>query len=173
MTKMKDTTPPARLVMVAQLGAPHGVQGEIKLLSFTGDPLSVLEYNPLLDAEGAPALSITAAREHKGALLIRAKEIPDRTAADKVKGLKLYVDRADLPEPDADEYYITDLIGMNVVDVSGTAVGKVANVDNFGAGDLLDIRPPEGASFYVAFTSDHVPEVKLAERIVVVDLSEI
>jgi 16S rRNA processing protein RimM len=161
------------LVLVAQLGAPHGVQGEIKLLSFTDDPLSVLEYNPLLDDKGLPALNITAAREHKGALLIRAEEIPDRTAADKVKGLKLYIDRADLPEPDEDEYYVTDLIGMDVVDVNGKAIGKVANVDNFGAGDLLDIRPLDGANFYLAFTNDHVPEVRLSERVIVVDLSGI
>ncbi|HWU51103.1 MAG TPA: ribosome maturation factor RimM [Asticcacaulis sp.] len=159
------------LILVAQLGAPHGVQGEIKLLSFTDDPLSVLDYNPLLDDKGLPALNITAAREHKGALLIRAEEIPDRTAADKVKGLKLFIDRADLPAPDEDEYYITDLIGMAVVDGDGKPVGKVANVDNFGAGDLLDIRPLEGANFYIAFTNDHVAEVNLSDRLIVVDLS--
>jgi 16S rRNA processing protein RimM len=161
------------LILVAQLGAPHGVQGEIKLLSFTDDPLSVLEYNPLLDDKGLPALNITAAREHKGALLIRAEEIPDRTAAEKAKGLKLFIDRDDLPETDEDEYYITDLIGMDVVDTAGKPVGKVANVDNFGAGDLLDIRPLDGAIFYVAFTNDHVPEVRLSERVVVVDLTGI
>jgi 16S rRNA processing protein RimM len=165
----RDTKP--HLVLVAQLGAPHGVQGEIKLLSFTDDPLSVLEYNPLLDDRGEAALSVTAAREHKGALLIRAEEIADRTAAEKAKGLKLYIRREDLPEPDTDEYYVADLIGMDVVDVQGQPVGKVANVDNFGAGDLLDIRPLAGANFYVAFTGDHVPEVKLSERVIVVDLS--
>ena len=161
------------LVFVAQVGAAHGVQGEFKLLSHTDDPLSVLEYNPLLNAQGEPALSITAARAHKGALLVRAEEVPDRTAADKVKGLKLYVDRADLPETNEDEYYITDLIGMNVVDVAGQPVGKVTNVDNFGAGDLLDIKPLEGANFYVLFSLENVPEVSIAEGKVVVDLSHI
>lgn len=172
-TKNDKTDLAGNLVMVAQLGAPHGVQGEIKLMSFTDDPLSVLEYNPLLNDKGEAALSITAAREHKGALLIRAEEIPDRTAAEKAKGLKLYIDRADLPEPEDDEYYVTDLIGMAVVDIDGKPIGKVINVDNFGAGDLLDIRPLEGASFYVSFTNANVPEVKLAERVVVVDLSNI
>ncbi len=161
------------LVLVAQIGAAHGVQGEFKLLSHTDDPLSVLEFNPLLDERGEPALSITAARAHKGALLVRAEEVPDRTAADKVKGLKLYVDRADLPETEEDEYYITDLIGMSVVDVAGQPVGKVANVDNFGAGDLLDIKPLEGANFYVLFSLENVPEVSIAEGKVVVDLTNI
>jgi 16S rRNA processing protein RimM len=161
------------LVLVAQIGAAHGVQGEFKLLSHTDDPLSVLEYNPLLDERGEPALSITAARAHKGALLVRAEEVPDRTAADKIKGLKLYVDRADLPETEDDEYYITDLIGLSVVDVAGKAIGKVANVDNFGAGDLLDIKPLEGANFYVLFSLENVPEVSIADGRVVVDLSHI
>ena len=166
-------TQKSNLVLVAQIGAAHGVQGEFKLLSHTDDPLSVLEFNPLLDERGEPALSITAARAHKGALLVRAEEVPDRTAADKVKGLKLYVDRADLPETEEDEYYITDLIGMSVVDVAGQPVGKVANVENFGAGDLLDIKPLEGANFYVLFSLENVPEVLLAEGRVVVDLSNI
>ena len=161
------------LVLVAQIGAAHGVQGEFKLLSHTDDPLSVLEFNPLLDERGAPVLSITAARAHKGALLVRAEEVPDRTAADKVKGLKLYVDRADLPETEEDEYYITDLVGLSVIDVAGQPVGKVANVDNFGAGDLLDIKPLEGANFYVLFSLENVPQVSIAEGKVVVDLSNI
>ncbi len=161
------------LVFVAQVGAAHGIQGEFKLISHTDDPVSVLEYNPLLDDKGRPALSITAVREHKGALLVRAEEVPDRTAADKVKGLKLYVDRADLPEPDEDEYYITDLIGMSVVDVAGQLVGMVANIDNFGAGDLLDIKPVEGANFYLLFSLENVPEVDIANRRVVVDLTGI
>jgi 16S rRNA processing protein RimM len=161
------------LVLVAQIGAAHGVQGEFKLLSHTDDPLSVLEYTPLLNERGEAALSITAARAHKGALLVRAEEVPDRTTADKVKGLKLYVDRADLPEPDEDEYYITDLIGLSVIDLAGQPVGKVANVDNFGAGDLLDIKPLEGANFYVLFSRENVPEVSIPEGKVVVDLTNI
>ena len=161
------------LVLVAQIGAAHGVQGEFKLLSHTDDPLSVLEFNPLLNDRGEPTLSITAARAHKGALLVRAEEVPDRTAADKVKGLKLYVDRADLPETEEDEYYITDLVGLSVIDVAGQPVGKVANVENFGAGDLLDIKPLEGANFYVLFSLENVPEVSIAEGKVVVDLSNI
>lgn len=161
------------LILVAQVSAAVGLQGEFKLLSFMDDPFSVLEYSPLLDDKGQPALVVTKAREHKGGLVVRAEGIPDRTAADKIMGLKLYVDRAELPEPDEDEYYITDLIGMTVVDTTGAEVGKVANVDNFGAGDLLDIRPVEGASFYLLFSLENVPEVRLADRTIVVDLTGI
>ena len=159
------------LILVAQVSSAVGLQGEFKLLSFMDDPFGVLEYSPLLDDTGQPALVVTKAREHKGGLVVRAEGVPDRTAADKIMGLKLFVDRAELPEPDEDEYYITDLIGMKIVDTAGVEVGKVANVDNFGAGDLLDIRPLEGASFYLLFSLENVPEVRLAERTIVVDLT--
>ena len=168
---MPDAKP--NLILVAQVGAAHGIQGEFKLLSFMDDPVSVLEHDPLLDDKGRPALSVTAAREHKGNLLVRAKQAPDRTAAEKLVNLKLYVPRADLPEPDEDEYYITDLIGMAVVDTAGAPVGVVTNVDNFGAGDLLDIKPADGASFYLLVSAENVPEVHVAERRIVVDLTGI
>jgi len=161
------------LILVAQVSAAVGLQGEFKLLSFMEDPYSVLEYSPLLNEKGEPALVLTKAREHKGALIVRAEDVPDRTAADRIKGLKVYIDRADLPEPEDGEYYITDLIGMKAVDAAGNEVGRVMNVDNFGAGDLLDIKPLEGPSFYLLFTDENVPEVHLAERRIVVDLTGI
>lgn len=168
---MSKTEP--QLIFVAQVGAAHGIQGEFRLNSHMDDPVSVLEYNPLLGADGKPALEITAAREHKGALIVRARQAPDRTAAEKLNGLKLYIDRAELPEVEEDEYYITDLIGMAVVDVDGNPVGRVLNVDNFGAGDLLDIKPLEGPSFYLLFTDENVPEVDLEAKRIVVDLAGI
>ena len=87
--------------------------------------------------------------------------------------MKLYIDRAELPEVEDDEYYITDLIGMKVVDVDGNLVGRVLNVDNFGAGDLLDIQPESGSSFYLLFTNDNVPAVRMDDGVIVVDLSNI
>ncbi|MDI7775683.1 ribosome maturation factor RimM [Asticcacaulis sp. EMRT-3] len=165
--------PVSDLVLVAQIGAAHGIQGEFKLLSFMDEPVAVLEYAPLLNDKGQAALTITAAREHKGALIVRAAEVADRTAAERLKGLQLYIARADLPEPDEDEYYITDLIGMAVRDSAGQPVGRVVNVENFGAGDLLDIQPLEGANFYLLFSQENVPDVRLTERTIIVDLSGI
>ncbi|MDV6331355.1 ribosome maturation factor RimM [Asticcacaulis sp. 201] len=159
------------LIFVAQISAAVGLQGEFKLLSFMDDPFSVLEYSPLLNEKGEPALVITKAREHKGTLVVKAEGVPDRTAVDRIKGMKLYIDRADLPEIDEDEYYITDLIGMKVFDTAGAEIGRIMNVDNFGAGDLLDIQPLEGPTYYLLFTAENVPEVNLAERRIVVDLS--
>ena len=161
------------LIFVAQVSTAIGLQGEFKLLSFMEDPFSVLEYSPLLNDKGEPVLVLTKAREHKGTLVVRAEGYPDRTAVDRIKGLKLYIDRAELPEAEEGEYYITDLIGMKAYDASGAEVGRVMNVDNFGAGDLLDIKPLEGASFYLLFTDENVPEVDLEARRIVVDLTGI
>lgn len=161
------------LIFVAQVSTAIGLQGEFKLLSFMEDPFSVLEYSPLLNEKGQPVLVLTKAREHKGTLVVRAEGYPDRTAVDRIKGLKLYIDRAELPEAEAGEYYISDLIGMKAYDASGAEVGRVMNVDNFGAGDLLDIKPLEGASFYLLFTDENVPEVDLDARRIVVDLTGI
>ncbi len=172
MTAKSDPNKP-NLVLVAQVSAAIGLQGEFKLLSFTEDPFSVLEYSPLLNDTGAPALVLTKAREHKGNLVVRAEGIPDRTAAEKIMGLKLYIDRAEFPEPEDDEYYIADLIGMEAFDAAGARIGRVVNVDNFGAGDLLDIQPLEGASFYLAFTAENVTEVDLDARRIIVDLTGI
>ncbi len=163
MSQMSD------LVFVAQVGASFGVKGEFKLISHTEDPLAVLEYNPLLNDKGEPALSITGARGHKGALIVRAEGIADKDKAEAIKNQKLYVRREDLPEiDDEDDYYITDLIGLEVRNPDGSKHGRIKNVENFGAGDLLDIQPTSGTSYYLAFTRENVPEVNIADGFVVV-----
>ncbi|MFT4091246.1 MAG: ribosome maturation factor RimM [Asticcacaulis sp.] len=157
------------LVFVAQIGASFGVKGEFKLISHTEDPLSVLEYNPLLNDKGEPALSITGARGHKGALIVKAEGIADKDKAEAIKNLKLYVRREDLPEiDDEDDYYVTDLIGLEVRLADGSKHGRIKNVENFGAGDLLDIQPTSGTSYYLAFTRENVPQVNIAEKAIVI-----
>lgn len=168
MTQTSDSK--SDLIFVAQVAASFGVQGEFKLLSYTGDPLSVLEYNPLLNDEGLPALSLTKARVHKGALVVRAEGITDKDKADALKGLKLYVRREDLPETDdEDDYYITDLIGLSVHETDGSVSGRIKGVENFGAGDLLEIQPRTGASYFLMFTRDNVPEVNLGDGFIVIE----
>lgn len=158
------------LVFVAQVAASFGVRGEFKLISHMDDPLSVLDYNPLYNQTGEPALSLSAARVHKGALVVKAEGVSDKDKADALKGLKLYVRREDLPEvDDADDFYITDLIGLEVRGTDGAVLGRLKGVEDFGAGDLLDIQPKGGTSFYLMFTRENVPEVNVAGGYVVID----
>ena len=90
--------------------------------------------------------------------------IADRDAALALNGTKLWIDRDALPETDEGEFYIEDLIGLDVIDTDGKSVGKVIAVDNFGAGDLMEIKPAAGSSFYVPFSNDFVPDISLENR---------
>lgn len=158
------------LILVAEIGAAHGVTGEFKLISHTADPADILDYGPLLNADGKTAVTIVSARAHKGALVVRAEEIKDRTEAEKRRGQKLFVPRdafAALDDPD--DYYITDLIGLTVRDKQGEPLGVIKSVDNFGAGDLLDIALTSGKRVYVDFTHDNVGDVNITEGFIVLE----
>lgn len=151
------------LIFVAQVGAAHGVKGEVKITTFTADPMAMAGYKTLLRQDGSPALAIASARPAKGGIVARLKGVADRNAAEALRGLKLYIRRDSLPEPEEDEFYLADLIGLTVETVEGEVLGKVRTVQDFGAGDLLEIQPRVGANWWLPFTRDAVPEVRLAD----------
>lgn len=164
---------PSRLIRVGRVAGAFGVKGEARITAFTEDPLSLLAYSPLLDKDGAPFLTLTAGRAQKGALIARAREIPTREAAEAMRGAFLYIPRERLPAPDDDEFYLTDLIGLAAVSPDGEALGTVKSVRDFGAGDILEIQPPGGASWLVAFTRENIPQIDLeGARLVVVRPTE-
>jgi 16S rRNA processing protein RimM len=129
-----------------------------------------VRYRTLLKKDGAPALTLEAGRLHKGALVARTTEISVKEAADALRGLDLYAPREAFAEPeDEDEFYLADLVGLSVRHVDGSPLGRVKAVQNFGAGDLLEIEPVQGASWYLPFTRAAVPEVRIAEGVIVAD----
>jgi 16S rRNA processing protein RimM len=163
---------PVKLILVAQVAGAFGVRGEVRLTAFTEDPLGLLDYGVLLNAAGAPALTMKTGRAVKGAVIGEAAEIATREQAEAMRGLKLYIDRSALPPAeDEDEFYLVDLIGLSVVSPAGEPLGAVKFVANFGAGDLLEIAPatPGEASWYAPFTKAVVPHVDLAAGRIVVD----
>lgn len=151
------------LIFVAQVGAAHGVRGEVKVTTFTADPMALADYKTLMRQDGSPALTIASARPTKGGIVARLKGVGDRNAAEALRGLKLYIHRDSLPPPEEDEFYLADLIGLSVETAAGELLGKVKTVQDFGAGDLLEIQPKTGASWWLPFTREAVPEVRLAE----------
>ena len=159
---------PDRLILVGRVAGAFGVKGEVKIASYTDDPVSLVRYRDLLGEDGAPALTLTAGRPQKGALVARAKEVATREEAEALRGLGLYVPRDLLPPPDEDEFYLADLIGLAAVTPGGEPLGRIKSVQNFGAGDLLEIAPETGATWYLPFTLEAVPEVKIAEGVVVI-----
>ena len=163
-----------RLILVAQVGGAFGVRGEVKITAYTAEPQTLLDFRDLKRDDGSPGLTLVTGRPAKAGLVARAKEITTPEQADALRGLKLYVDRDRLPPPEEDEFYLADLVGIQARDEAGSAVGKVISVQNFGADDLLEIKPQVGASWWLPFTRACVPEVNIAERwVTVVKPSEI
>ena len=163
----------SKRICVARIGAAHGIRGEMRLWPFTADPLAVAAYGPLESADGV-RFEIEALRPGKGFLVVRLKGIADRSAAERLNNAELFVPRERLPEPDAEgEYYHADLIGLAAVDAGGTALGTVVAVQNFGAGDLIEIQPPGGGeTVLLPFTATVVPVVDIAGGRLVVHAPE-
>jgi 16S rRNA processing protein RimM len=156
-----------RLILVGRVAGAFGVRGEIRITSYTDDPAALLTYRDLKRAGGSPALTLTEARPHKGALVARAREVASREEAEALRGLELYVPRDALPAPHEDEFYLADLIGLAVVTAPGEALGVVKSVQNIGAGDLLEIAPAAGPTWWLPFTPEAVPEVRIADGLIV------
>lgn len=158
------------LILVAQAAGAFGVAGDLRITPYTADPAALLRYAVLKREDGGVALSLTSGRVANGVLIARAKEVETREQAQALRGLRLYIDRASLPEPDKDEYYLADLVDLNVRSPDGAPLGLVKSVHNFGAGELLEIAPDDGSpSWWAPFTLAVVPEVRLTDRVIIVD----
>jgi 16S rRNA processing protein RimM len=155
------TTVGTPLILVGRVAGAFGVRGEVRITSYTAEPLALAGYGTLLREDGQAALTLAGARAAKGGIVARAREVETREQAEALRGLKLFIPRTVLPEPDEDEFYIADLVGLEVRDLEGDVLGRVRSVRDFGAGDLLEIQPPQGESWWLPFTRDAVPELRM------------
>jgi len=167
-------TEPQGLILVGRVLGAFGVKGELRLRAYGGDPLALLGYRDLKREDGSPALTLLSGRAARDGLIARAQGIDTKEAADALRGLDLYAPRSALPQPEADEFYVSDLVGLAVQAPDGTSLGNVKAAPNYGAGDLLEIEPEGGGqTWLVAFTQENVPEVSVVEgRVVVVRPAE-
>ncbi|WP_298915889.1 ribosome maturation factor RimM [uncultured Algimonas sp.] len=157
------------LTCVGAVAGAHGVHGNIKVKAFTADPAAFAAYGPLLDERGERLFTPKTARPVGKFFSLSVTEKFTREQVEAMKSTKLYVPRDALPEPEDEEYYYADLVGLTVEDQNGAVVGEVQAVHEFGAGDTLEIKPPSGPSFYHPFTKAHAPSVDLAAgRLVIV-----
>jgi 16S rRNA processing protein RimM len=157
-------------VCVARIGAAHGVRGAVKLWTFTEDPLAVQSYGLLMTKDGARQFEIANVREAKDHLVATFKGIATRNDAEKLNGIELYVPREKLPATDDGEYYHADLIGLAAVNAADEPLGRIIAIHNFGAGDIIEIAPPKGATMLLPFTNAVVPTVDIAGGRVVIEL---
>lgn len=154
---------------MADIVGVHGIKGQVKL-RLAGDNPKILIKAPLFDAKGAPSLTVTKISLHGSIHVAEIEGVSDRSAAEKLRGHKLYMPRDTLPKiKKKNTYYHADLIGLTAHHAEGHEMGKVIAVANFGAGDLLDIKPPRGNSFYIPFNNECVPDVDLEGGTVTID----
>jgi 16S rRNA processing protein RimM len=162
-----------KLVCVARIGAAHGTAGEVRLWPFTARAEDVAAYGPLQTADGTRAFEIEALRPAKDCLVARLKGVTDRTTAERLRNIDLFVSRERLPAPEPNEFYYADLIGLRAEDTTGKIIGAVVAVHNFGAGDILEIALAAGGeTVMLPFSVIAVPTVEVAASRIVVDVPD-
>jgi 16S rRNA processing protein RimM len=164
-------SPDDPLILVGRVVGGFGVRGEVRISTYTEVPMSIAGFKALKRQDGALALTIASARPTKDGVVCRCAGIDTKEAADALRGLRLYVPRSAMPEPDEDEFYLSDLVGLTVRHIqTDVLLGRVKSVQNFGAGDILEITPDLGGqTWYLPFTRAAVPEVKISEGLILAD----
>ncbi len=164
-------------VLIARIGAAHGIRGEVRVKAYTADPAGIGAYGPL-EADDGRLFEVASLRRAAGPaadmLVVKFKGVADRNAAEALNGVELSVPRDRLPPAGEDEYYHADLVGLAAVTRDGAELGTVIAVQNYGAGDLLEIAPKRGETLLVPFTRAVVPDVDLAAgRVIIVPPEEL
>ncbi|WP_366657528.1 ribosome maturation factor RimM [Fodinicurvata sp. EGI_FJ10296] len=158
------------LVCVGEISATHGVRGLVRIRPFTEEPDGVLAYGSPTDATGSRRFDIDLKSWSKGAWIASIEGVGDRTAAEKLRGTRLWVPRDRLPPPDDDDsFYYHDLIGLSALLPDRSPFGRVRGIANHGAGDVLEIEKPDGETVFVLFTRQSVPQVDVPGGLIVVD----
>lgn len=137
----------------------HGIRGQVRLRSFTDDPESIFDYEPLTDEKGERVFALTPDGVNKDAYIVTIDGVKDRNASEALRGTKLFIDRKKLPKTKKGQYYEVDLIGLAAKDETGKIYGKILGVHNYGAGPFLEIGTNKKDSFMLPFTDACVPDV--------------
>jgi 16S rRNA processing protein RimM len=148
--------------------APHGIRGAVKVKTFTVNPESLTAYGPLTDGQGSPYHLTIVSIPAPDIVVVSVKGINDRNQAELLRGKELYLDRCLLPEAPEDEFYHADLIGMMVISEQGHVIGKVRAVNNYGAGDFLEVSSENGELLTVPFRKEAVERVDLNQNQIIV-----
>ena len=172
---MNDTDQDSnKRVCVGVVTGAHGLRGLVRVRPFTDVAEDVGAYGPVETEDGSQSFVLDVRnRAGKGQILVQIEGIDDRTRAEALKGLKFFVPRDRLPEADDHEFYHADLLGLTIVGQAGEVIGMVRAVQNFGGGDILEITEADGSISNIPFTLAAVPEIRLSEGRVVVDVTQI
>ncbi len=161
------------LICVGSIAGSYGVRGEVRLKSFCAVPEDIEGYSPLTDETGKDCYPVVLTRAIKNGFAARLGGVETKEEADALNGLRLYARRDQLPSLPDDEFYHTDLIGLEVYDTGGTLLGRVKSVQNHGAADLLELHGPGlKATVLLPFTLESVPTVDLDKGRIIADPPE-
>ncbi|MCC7253565.1 ribosome maturation factor RimM [Hyphomicrobium sp.] len=157
-----------RRVLLGHIAGAHGIKGAVLVRSYTAEPEAIAGYGVLEDEAGAARFALAVEGATAKGLICRVEGISDRTQAEALKGAALYVARDRLPPPDEGEYYHADLVRLTAVTEAGAPLGRVVAVANYGAGDILEVRPDAGGrTVLYPMTEAIVRRVDLAGGVVV------
>ncbi|MDB5472729.1 MAG: rimM [Devosia sp.] len=164
------TTDNHNLILLGTIGAAHGIKGQVRIATHTQDPLAIASYGALATDRPGLLVTLSKVRLHKNVVVAHIKGVTDRTAAEQLNGVNLYVERSKLPEPeDEDDFYHADLIGLEARLDNGVVIGTVSAILNFGAGDLVEVQDPQSGDTYLyPFTKAVVPTIDMGERYLII-----
>lgn len=154
---------------IADIRTAHGIRGLLKLAIYLENPKDIENYNPVQGSDGKK-YTIILKNAVKGEWLAEVNGIADRNQAELLRGIELYIDRDQLPETEGDEIYLEDLVGCDAINAEGHKIGDIISVDNFGASDLIEIKPIDGTkTFYLPIAEPYVQDIDIDQKIVVVE----
>ena len=156
-------------VCVGVVTKPKGVRGAVRVKSFTAAPGDITAYGPLHDGPGGPTIPLEPGEMQGDMIVARVAGVADRDAAEALRGKRLYVPRAALPEAGEGEYYHADLVGLAVELADGARFGTVKALHDFGAGGILEVARAGGDTVMLPFTRGAVPEIDIAGGRMVID----
>lgn len=161
-------------VLLGQIGAAHGIKGEVRIKSFTNAPLDIITYGPLTTNRPDLTIIIKNSRLSKGLVIASIDGISDRNQAETLNGVELFTEQKNLAEiSDDDEFYYSDLIGLEARDVDGKVIGQVASIDNYGAGDILEVKLANGKTELLIFSTEVAPEINIADGFITLIMPDI
>jgi 16S rRNA processing protein RimM len=148
-----------KLILVAKIGAPHGIKGMVKIISYMQIAEDIFNYKIITNE--AKFVQIESHKAINASTFIcKIKDIDDRNKAEEIKGLQLFINKAELPELSRDEFYVEDLKGRQVINLAGEIIGLINNVHNFGASDIIEIKFNNGAVEMFDFNSKIFPKIE-------------
>ena len=157
-----------KLLHIGTFKKPVGLKGNIKITMYTSNLKRYLPYGPFMSEDSLTRWDLKLVRESKGKVIVKVKNMETCESVEPLNGKKIFVERRNLPKTKNNEFYAVDLIGCRVLSIDNKLLGLVQNIENFGAGDLINVESKSSNNFYIPMNEDNIVSVDLQKRIIVI-----